>query len=74
MAAPAARCSERELLLSQWIDCAKRLRELLDEQLAALKSDASSTTGFRDQIRLARTGEVEACRKYFGHVNTHKCV
>ncbi len=25
---------------------------------------------FEDQIRLARAAETEACRKYFGHVNT----
>jgi len=78
MAAPSARCSERERLLSHWIDCAKLLRKLLDEQLNAIKTStkrsASNTTGFENQIRLARAGEVEACRKYFGHVHTHKCV
>jgi hypothetical protein len=78
MAALFARCSEREQLLSHWIDCAKRLRRLLEEQLAAIKTsmktDASGAAGFEDQIRLARAGEVEACRKYFGHVNTHNCV
>lgn len=42
--------------------------------LPALKSIASSTAGFEGQIRLARAGEVEACREYFGHVNTHKSV
>jgi len=77
MEAPSARCSEREQLLLHWIDCAKRLRKLLEEQLAAIKTsmktDASDTAGFEDQIRLARAGEVEACRKYFGHVNTHNC-
>jgi hypothetical protein len=54
----------------------KLLRKLLDEQLDAMKAtmNVSSTAGFEDQIRLARAGEVEACRKYFGHVNTHKCV
>ncbi len=67
-------CFERERLLLRWIDGAKHLRELLDEQLAALRSYASSSAGFEDQIRLARAGEVEACRKYFLHVNAHKCV
>ena len=77
MAALFARCSEREQLLSQWIDRAKRLRTLLEEQLAAMRtamlSDGSRTVDFEDQIRLARAEEVEACRKYFGHVNTHNC-
>jgi hypothetical protein len=48
--------------------------KLLDEQLAAMKSSALSFAGFEDQIRLARATETEACRKYFGHVNTHGCV
>jgi hypothetical protein len=74
MAEPTDLCFERERLLSRWIDCAKRLRKLLDEQLAALKSYASSSAGFEDQIRLARTDQVEACRKYFEHVNAHNCV
>ncbi len=74
MTEPAARCPERELLLSLWIDSAKRLRELLDWQLDALKSKTSSPPGFGDQIGLARAGEVDACRAYYGHVNAHKCV
>jgi len=39
-----------------------------------MKSGASSFARFEEQIRLARAAETEACRKYFGHVNTHECV
>jgi hypothetical protein len=74
MAEPAERCPERERLLWQWTDCSNRVTKLLDEQLAAMKSSAPSFAGFEDQIRLARATETEACRKYFGHVNTHGCV
>jgi hypothetical protein len=79
MAGPAAaRCSERERLLSHWLDSAKRLRALLEEQLDSLQAvinpGESKAAYFEDQIRLARAGEVDACRKYFGHVNRHECV
>ncbi len=74
MAEPAERCPERERLLWQWTDCSSRVTKLLDEQLAAMKSSALSVARFEDQIRLARATETEACRKYFGHVNTHGCV
>jgi hypothetical protein len=39
-----------------------------------LKSRETNFTEFEEQIRLARAAEVEACRKYYGHVNTHNCV
>ena len=74
MAEPAGKCPERELLLSEWSEASRRLTKLLDQQLAATKSDAHSFASFEDQIRLARAVETEACRKYFGHVNTHNCV
>jgi hypothetical protein len=70
MAEPAERCPERERLLWHWTDCSTSVTKLLDEQLAAMKSSAPSFAGFEDQIRLARGAETEACRKYFGHVNT----
>jgi hypothetical protein len=74
MAEPTAKCPERELPLSEWSEASRRLTKLLDQQLAATKSDAHSFASFEDQIRLARAAETEACRKYFGHVNTHGCV
>ncbi len=68
------RCLEREKLLLEWTQCSRRLGKLLDEHLATIKSRAPNSAGFEDQIRLARASETEACRKYFGHVNTHGCV
>ena len=68
------RCPERERLLREWTQCGRRLSKLLDEQLAAVKGQTPSLAGFEDQIRLARAAETEACRKYFGHLNTHDCV
>jgi hypothetical protein len=65
---------EREQLLGEWTQCGRRLSNILDEQLAAIKGNVPSLAGFEEQIRLARAAETEACRKYFGHVNTHGCV
>jgi hypothetical protein len=73
MAGPAERCPERERLLHEWIECGRRLTNLLDEQLAATKISAASFVSFENQIRLARAAETEACRKCLGHVNTHGC-
>ncbi len=67
-------CPERERLMREWTQCVRRLAKLLDEHLAAMKKGAADLAGFEDQIRLARAAETEACRKYFGHVNTHGCV
>ena len=70
----AKQCPERERLLHEWTQCGRRLSKILDEQLAAIKGKVPSLTSFEEQIRLARAAETEACRKYFGHVNTHGCV
>ncbi len=69
----AERCLERERLLREWTRCGRRLAKLLDEHLAAVKRRKTNFTEFQEQIRLARTAEVEPCRKYYGHVNTHGC-
>ena len=69
----AERCTEREVLLSQWTDCSSRVKRLLDAQLAATKISAQSFASFEEQIRLARAAEIEARRTYFDHVNTHGC-
>ncbi len=74
MAEPAARCLERERLLRQWTDYSTRVARLLSGQLTAMKGTASRSVGFDDQIQLARAEEVEACRRYFAHVNMHECV
>ncbi len=74
MVEPAEQWPERERLLREWTQCGRRLARLLDEQLATMKRRAPSLARFEDQIRLARAAETEACRKYFGHVNTHNCV
>jgi hypothetical protein len=71
---PTEQCPERERLLREWTQSIRRLAKLLDEHLAAMKTRAADLAGFEDQIRLARAAETEACRKYFGHVNTHDCV
>ena len=71
---PTEQCPERERLLREWTQCVRRLAQLLDEHLAAIKKGPVDLAGFEDQIRLARAAETEACRKYFGHVNTHDCV
>ena len=70
----AEQCQERERLLREWTLCGRRLTKVLDEQLTAMKSKTLSLARFEEQIRLARAAETEACRKYFGHVNTHGCV
>jgi hypothetical protein len=67
-------CPERERLMREWTQCVRRLAKLLDEHLAAMKRGAADLAGFEHQNRLARAAETEACRKYFGHVNTHGCV
>jgi hypothetical protein len=67
------RCPERELLLKIWTDCSTRVRELLDERCAATRISAPRPAGLEDQIPLARAAEVEACRAYFRHVNSHDC-
>jgi hypothetical protein len=69
-----AQCSERQRLWRKWTQCGCRLAKLLDELPATAKRHAPSLAGFEKQIRLARAEETEACRKYFGHVNTHNCV
>ena len=68
------RCPERERLLHEWTQASSRLVKLLDDQLAAMKRHAPSFATFEEQILLARAAETEACRKYYGHVNTHNCV
>jgi hypothetical protein len=71
---PVASCSEREQLLAQWIDCTSHVTKLFEERLAAMKTQPSSFTALEAQIRVAKAGDAEACRKYFGHLNKHKCV
>ena len=72
---PVERCQEREGLLSQWTQCARRLTKLLlDEQLATIQGRAPSLAGFEEQIRLARAAETEAYRAYHLHVDSHDCV
>jgi hypothetical protein len=70
---PDEQCPEREKILREWSQCGRRLAKLLDEHLAATKKGTADRAGFEDQVRLARAAETEACRKYFGHVNTHGC-
>ena len=65
-------CPERERLLREWAQCGRRLAKVLDAQLATMEN-APNFAGFEEQVRLARAAETEACRKYFGHVNTHNC-
>jgi hypothetical protein len=45
-----------------------------DEQLAAIKNADPSLAGFNEQIRLAKTQEIEDCRAYYLHVSQHECV
>jgi hypothetical protein len=68
------RCPERERLLRDWTACVRQMAKLLEEHPATMKSSESNLAGFAEQIRLARAAEVEACRKYYRHVNTHDCV
>jgi hypothetical protein len=75
IAEPTEKCLEREKLLSQWTSNTRRLTKILEEQhTSIMKGDHRAFAGFEEQIRLARNSEAEACRKYFGHVNTHGCV
>jgi hypothetical protein len=67
------RCPERERLMQVWTDCSSRVRKLLDERFAATTGGAPRPT-IEEQIRLARAAEVDACRAYFRHVNSHDCV
>jgi hypothetical protein len=45
-----------------------------DEQLAAIKNADPSLACFNEQIPLAKTQEIEACRAYYLHVGQHECV
>jgi hypothetical protein len=66
-------CQEREQLLHEWAQCGRRLVKILYAQSATVNHTAKSPASFEEQVRLARAAETEACRKYFGHVNTHDC-
>jgi hypothetical protein len=63
-------CSERERLLSKWTESSRHLARMQDEQLAAIKNADPSLAGFIEQIRLAKTQEIEACRAYYLHVRS----
>jgi hypothetical protein len=67
-------CSERERLLSKWTESSCHLARVQDEQLAAIKNADPNLAGFNEQIRLAKTQEIEACRAYYLHVGQHECV
>ena len=67
-------CSERERLLSKWTESSRHLTRVQDERLAAIKNADPSLAGFNEQIRLAKTQEIEACRAYYLHVGQHECV
>jgi len=45
-----------------------------DEQLSAIQNADPSLAGFNEQIRLAKTQEIEDCRAYYLHVSQHECV
>jgi hypothetical protein len=66
-------CQERAQLLREWVQCGRRLVKILYAQSAAVNHTAKSLASFEEQVRLAWAAETEACRKYFGHVNTHDC-
>jgi hypothetical protein len=63
-------CQQREQLLREWAQCGRRLVKILHAQ-SAIKRSAPSRADFEEQVRLASAAKTEACRKYFGHVNTH---
>ena len=42
-----------------------------DERLAAIKKSDPSVADFDEQIRQAKTEEIEACRAYYFHVRQH---
>jgi hypothetical protein len=67
---PAEQCQERDRLLSQWTDSSNRLTKILDEQLAAIRNADPSFASFA----VAKNAEIEACRAYHGHVESHDCV
>ena len=68
------RCPERERLLSEWTESSNRVTELLEAQLASSGNADPSFASFAEQIRVAKDAEIEACRRYLGHVNAHWCV
>jgi hypothetical protein len=67
-------CPEREKLLREYTQCGRRLANLTDEQLAALKNTGHNVTHFDEQIAMAKGAEIEACRAYYHHVASHNCV
>ena len=66
-------CQERAQLLCEWTQFGRRLVKILHAQSATVNHTAKSLASFEEQVRLAWAAETEACRKYFGHVNTHNC-
>ncbi|MBZ5594865.1 MAG: hypothetical protein LAP39_21685 [Acidobacteriia bacterium] len=71
---PAEQCPEREILLREWTQRGRRLINLLDEHLAALKNTDQATVDFDEEISLAKRSENEACHAYYDHVDSHDCV
>jgi len=66
-------CTERERLLSAWIESARCFRDLLDWQLDALKSKMGMPPGCESQIPEAGAQEAAASRAYHSHIEMHKC-
>jgi hypothetical protein len=68
------RCQVRVRLLEEWTDCSNRLMSLQSDEFAAMKTGGSVSAGCAEKIRVAKAADVEACRAYHQHVNTHNCV
>jgi len=70
----AEQCPERERLLREWTQCGRRLTNVLDQQLAALKNTDQNSIDLDEEISMAKRAENEACRAYYDHVGSHDCV
>jgi hypothetical protein len=67
-------CPKRDQLLREWTDCSNRLMTLQREEFAAMRKGGSVSASFAEKIRIAKAADIEACRAYHQHVNTHGCV
>ncbi len=73
MAELAARCSERDKLLSAWTDRSNRLSELEERKLAAINNGDVGFGRFDCKIRKAKETEDQADQAYHRHLNEHGC-
>jgi hypothetical protein len=68
-------CPKRDQLLREWTDCSNRLMRLQGAEFAAMRTTGGSApASFAEKIRIAKAADIEACRAYHQHVNTHGCV